>query len=95
MYIRVKYKLITAHNLIAYAHRFGFPEVTRARVRQSVIHAAGIEIMNLFFKFRLIIILITSLVLSVDSKAALYSFQYGLVTGNVNVFAGLLNVCQI
>ena len=30
MYVRVKYKLITAHNLISYAHRFGFPEVNKS-----------------------------------------------------------------
>ena len=30
MYARVKYKLITAHNLLSYAHRFGFPEVNKS-----------------------------------------------------------------
>ena len=30
MYVKVKYKLITAHNLTSYAHRFGFPEVNKS-----------------------------------------------------------------
>ena len=69
MYVRPKYKLINPPQpqiVCAQALISGCKQ--RARVRQSLIHTAGIEIMHLFFKFLLIIVLITGLVLYADSK---------------------------
>ena len=70
MYVRVKYKLFTAHNLISYAHGFGFPEVNKGTCttgRNS--YSRYRDNAFIFFTFLLIIILITSLVLYADSKS--------------------------
>ena len=70
--------LLTHFNLKSYVHKFGFPEVNN--VRRSLLHTAGIEIMHLFFKFLLIImILITGLVLYVDSKRHILTYSPYLI----------------
>ena len=69
LYVRPKYKLINPpHSQIVCAQVRISGSKQRARVRQSLIRTTGIVIMHLFFKFLLIIILITGLVLYANSK---------------------------